>query len=206
MTQVFAERGGKTESWNLLLHPGWSQILANWSLRIEEVGSHFVKFESPQENCNHTESFMIEILCRGSDKEATRRFQLSDDLTVKNLSSSKEYHCKARLVRMDEEEGQAAVWTDHVNVTTQEPELLLMQIRVEDGETRNLSKVASVTAKEIKSEESTTSLIVFLAIYSIVVALVIVIAYNCGGSRNPKHCQPKNSDPIVSFFSNTFQR
>ena len=202
LTQVFAERGGKTESWNLLLHPGWSQILANWSLRIEEVGTDFVKFESPRENCNHIESFLIEIVCRGSVKEALQRFQLSDVLTVKNLSVNTEYHCKARLIKVDEEAGQAGVWTDHVNVTTQEPELLLMQIIVEDEETRNLTKVASVTAKEIKSEESTTSLIVFLAIYSIVVALVIVIAYNCRGSRNPKYPYP-----IVSFlFSNTLQR
>ena len=119
-----------------------------------------------------------------------------------NLSVNTEYHCKARLIKVDEEEGQAAGWTDQINVTTQEPELLLMQIIVEDEETRNLSKVASVTAKEIKSEESTTSLIVFLAIYSIVVALVIVIAYNCRGSRNPKYPYP-----IVSFlFSNTLQR
>ena len=141
---------------------------------------------------------MIEIVCRGSVKEALQRFQLSDVLTVKNLSVNTEYHCKARLIKVDEEAGQAGVWTDHVNVTTQEPELLLMQIIVEDEETRNLSKVASVTAKEIKSEESTTSLIVFLAIYSIVVALVIVIAYNCRGSRNPKYPYP-----IVSFLFQT---
>ena len=159
LTKVFAERGGKTESWNLLLHPGWSQILANWRLRVEEVGTDFVKFESPRENCNHTESFMIEIVCRGSDKEVTQRFQVSDDLTVKNLSSSTEYHCKARLVKVDEKE--AAGWTDQINVTTQEPELLLMQIedanrrmQIEDEETRNLSTVPSITAKEIKSEET----------------------------------------------------
>ena len=194
LLQVLVHRGGEIETWNVLEHPGWRQIVSNWSLEVEAVSSNSVTFQSPREQeCNQTAPLWVEIACKGSGDEATQSFELPEILTMRNLSGGTEYQCTARLVKEDE----ASRWNkkQQVNFTTQHSELLMGRVapqHVADTEepdkTRN-SQSPQPTIVATKTGDATTSLIICLAVYSVVFALAIVIVYNC--RRDPKNRIPR---------------
>ena len=193
------------ETWNQLHQPGWRQILANWSLEIETPGANSVTFKPLEEQCNQTVGIRIEVACNGSDGESTQSFELLEMFTLTNLSSSTSYQCKARLVKEDGESRMVSAGTKKTNITTldsETPDKLLGQIipqnmKGEKDETRSPTTAATVTAAEIKAGDSTTPLIVVgLSVYSVVVALAIVIVYNCRGEvkKPPKRVRSDEND------------
>jgi len=108
--------------WPSLSHPGWKNLLADWSLEVDAVDDKSITFR-PLEKACEVESIKLEIDCEGR-VHANKKFESNrwaERLLVdEHVMSGSKYECKARLV--DTEGGKEVVgpWTIGTWVNTTE--------------------------------------------------------------------------------------
>jgi len=78
-----------------------------------------ITFHSPRHKCK-TGKFKIEIACKydkeGIEGEVSTQFGFDDVIKVTNLTSETEYHCKGRVLNI--EEGSKSNWSESLKITT----------------------------------------------------------------------------------------
>jgi len=109
--------------WPTLRHPGWKNLLADWSLEVDAKDDKSITFKPLEKACK-VDNIKLEIDCEGA-VHANKKFESNrwakPLLVDEHVMSGSEYECKARLV--DTDEGGKEVmgpWTKGTQVNTTE--------------------------------------------------------------------------------------
>jgi len=109
--------------WPTLHHPGWKNLLADWSLELDHADDKSITFKPLEKTCE-VESIKLEVDCEGAVR-ANKKFESNgwgEPLLVdEHVMSGSKYECKARLI--DTDEGGKEVmgpWTKGTQVNTTE--------------------------------------------------------------------------------------
>jgi len=109
--------------WPTLRHPGWKNLLADWSLEVDHADDKSITFRPLEKACK-VESIKLEIDCEGA-VHANKKFESNEWaeplLVDEHVMSGSLYKCKARLVDTDEGgEEVMGPWTKGTRVNTTE--------------------------------------------------------------------------------------
>jgi len=121
---VEVTRSPEITHWPILRHPGWKNLLGDWSLEVDTADDKSITFR-PLEKVCEVESIKLEIECDGRvhAKKEFESNQWAEVLLVEQVMSGAEYECRARLLDTQGGEEVTGPWTKGTRVnTTEEPE------------------------------------------------------------------------------------
>lgn len=180
---VEVTRSPEITHWPTLRHPGWKNLLADWSLKVDAVDHKSITFQ-PLEKACEVESIKLEINCDGR-VHANEKFesnQWAEGLVVEHVMSGAEYECQARLVDIEGGKEVTGPWTKGtwVNTTEEVEEEKRGQMLTASGNTGEEDTTEEKMDGETKAQEGAAGIVptvIGIGCIVVIVALAIVIIW-----------------------------
>jgi len=182
---VEVTRSPEITHWPILRHPGWKNLLGDWSLEVDTADDKSITFR-PLEKVCEVESIKLEIECDGR-VHAKREFesnQWAEVLLVEQVMSGAEYECRARLLDTQGGEEVTGPWTKGTRVnTTEEPEKSVPKrgkMLAASGNSGEEDTTGEKMDAETKAREGAASIaptVIGIGCIVVILALAVVIVW-----------------------------
>ena len=170
-------------NWNTLRHPGWKNLLVDWSLEVDTVDDKSITFR-PLEKACEVETIRLEIDCDGR-VHANNKFKSNkwaEELLVEHVISGAEYECRARLLNTEGGNEVPGPWTKGTRVnTTEEVEVVkrgpMLAAGDTTGEEEMGEKMDSVAKAQQEGGAGVAPTVIGIGCICVIVALAVVVVW-----------------------------
>jgi len=172
----------ETTNWPTLSHPGWKNLLADWSLKVDAVDDKSITFR-PLEKACEVETIKLEIDCDGR-VHANKKFesnQWAEGLLVEQVISGAEYECRARLLNTEGDKEVPGAWTKGTRVnTTEEVEVVKRGPMLTAGDTTGGEETGEKMDSAAKAQEGAAGVAptaIGIGCICVIVALAVLVVW-----------------------------